>query len=85
MKKINKGYKVFISYKYMDSSVWQLPDRKDVELGRTTARNYVDIIQEYFEDSSHINKGEKKTERTYLISKKKQLLLSCAIRSTIVV
>ena len=62
MKKINKGYKVFISYKYKDSSVWQLPDRKDVELGRTTARNYVDIIQEYFEDSSHINKGEKDGE-----------------------
>lgn len=62
MKKINKGYKVFISYKYKDISVLQLQDRKDVEIGRTTARNYVDIIQEYFEDSSHINKGEKDGE-----------------------
>lgn len=62
MAKINKGYKVFISYKYGDSSVFQIPNRKVEEFGLTTARNYVDIIQECFEDSSHINKGEKDGE-----------------------
>ena len=61
-KKINKGYKVFISYKYKDNSVKQIPTRTDEELGLTTARNYVDIIQERFEDLSHINKGEKDGE-----------------------
>ena len=62
MNKINKGYKVFISYKYKDSSVKQIPGRYDEGLWRTTARNYVDIIQEKFEDLSHINKGEKDGE-----------------------
>ena len=62
MNKINKGYKVFISYKYKDSSVKQIPDRYDEELWRTTARNYVDIIQEKFEVLTHINKGEKDGE-----------------------
>lgn len=58
---VNKGYKVFISYKYADSSVFQIPERKD-ENGLTTARHYVDIIQENFEDMKHINKGEKDGE-----------------------
>ena len=62
MGKINKGYKVFISYKYGDSSVLQLPQRYDKETMLTTARHYVDIIQEAFEDMSHINKGEKDGE-----------------------
>lgn len=62
MNKINKGYKVFISYKYGDTSVYQIPNRKVEEYGMTTARNYVDIIQDNFEHMSHINKGEKDGE-----------------------
>lgn len=61
LSKVNKGYKVFISYKYADSSVFQMPDRKD-EGGYSTARHYVDIIQEKLEYLDYINKGEKDGE-----------------------
>ncbi|MCO6505675.1 MAG: TIR domain-containing protein [Snodgrassella sp.] len=55
------GYKVFISYKYLDNSVRQLSPL-DI-FNKTTARDYVDIIQKKFErDGIHINKGEKDDE-----------------------
>lgn len=55
------GNKVFISYKYSDDFVKQL--RLNNFFHTTTARDYVDIIQNKFErDGIHINKGEKDNE-----------------------
>ncbi|AYO55225.1 TIR domain-containing protein [Acinetobacter wuhouensis] len=51
------GNKVFISYKYADSSVQRLITTSSWE--QTTPRNYVDIIQQkVFPKYGHINKGE---------------------------
>lgn len=48
-----KGKKVFISYKHADSDVQQLPN-----IINTTVRDYVNILQDMFEDTPHIYKGE---------------------------
>lgn len=59
------GNKIFISYKYSDDNVTQLTNNLFVGYGqaKTTARDYVDIIQKKLErDGIHINKGEKDNE-----------------------
>mgnify|MGYP000944583072 FL=1 len=48
--------KIFISYKYADNKVLNLPDRFP-----TTVRDYVDLIQDAI-GTNHINKGEQDGE-----------------------
>jgi len=48
------GKKIFISYKYADSSVQKIRQMH----GLTTVRDYVDVIQDMITDEDHINKGE---------------------------
>jgi len=50
------GNKIFVSYKYMDSMVKDIPYKKDE--GLTTARHYVDEIQKLMSSTQHIYKGE---------------------------
>jgi len=49
------GKKIFISYKYLDDQVEPLPN---VYFEKTTARHYVDQIQEKLDNEDHVNKGE---------------------------
>ena len=51
------GHKIFVSYKYADDLVENLPGQQN-----STARSYVDELENYFDDSSHIYKGESNGE-----------------------
>lgn len=53
------GRKIFVSYKYADSLVEALPS---VFFVQTTARHYVDKLQELLEEDDHIYKGENDDE-----------------------
>ena len=48
--------KIFVSYKYGDSSVLHIP--RQGEYDATTARHYVDVLQAHIDANDHINKGE---------------------------
>ena len=51
------GHKIFVSYKYADDQVANLPGQWN-----STVRDYVDKLEDYFDSSSHIYKGESSGE-----------------------
>jgi hypothetical protein len=51
------GHKIFVSYKYADDQVANLPGQWN-----STARDYVDKLEDYFDSSSYIYKGESSGE-----------------------
>ena len=50
------GRKIFVSYKHNDMAVARIGGYP------TTARKYVDILEQYFDEGDHIYKGEKDNE-----------------------
>lgn len=48
--------KIFVSYKYGDTSVLHIPKPNEITI--TTARHYVDVLQEHLDANDYINKGE---------------------------
>ena len=51
------GHKIFVSYKYADDQVANLAGQSN-----STVRDYVDKLEDYFDSSSHIYKGESSGE-----------------------
>lgn len=60
------GYKIFVSYKYKDNSVYPLSSTRSgfpFPYGNpTTVRDYVDKLETYFDHTSNIYKGESDNE-----------------------
>ncbi len=60
------GYKIFVSYKYKDNSVYPLSSYRNgfpFPYGNpTTVRDYVDKLEAYFDHTSNIYKGESDDE-----------------------
>lgn len=59
---MEEGHKIFISYKFHDTDVFQQPDHKLFEgrpVGQRTPRDYVNVLEEYIKDySPHYFKAE---------------------------
>jgi len=70
-----KGKKIFISYKHKDADVLKLPD-----IIETTARDYVNVLQEMFEETPHIFKAE---EDDNDLSKFKDITIESKLRDKI--
>lgn len=58
------GYKIFVSYKHEDDSVYPLQTSLSLYslFNTTTARDYVNKLESYFDHTSNIYKGEKDGE-----------------------
>ena len=56
------GHKIFVSYKYADDQVANLSGQRN-----STVRDYVDKLENYFDSSSHIYKGESSGEDLSLL------------------
>ena len=57
------GYKIFVSYKYADDSIYPLSDPLSrFSFNRSTVRDYVDRLESYFDYTSNIYKGESDNE-----------------------
>ncbi len=55
----SSGHKIFISYKYADSNVFQFNDLDRMFRKQDTVRSYVDYLEDYLKNNSyHIYKGE---------------------------
>lgn len=54
------GKKIFVSYKYADNDVKNLANKPWYE--STTVRDYVDLLEQYFETTDDIYKGESDDE-----------------------
>lgn len=58
----SSGHKIFVSYKYADSNVYQLNDLYNPFRKQDTVRTYVDYLEDYLNNSYHIYKGESDNE-----------------------
>ena len=60
------GYKIFVSYKYKDNSIYPLSNSRSSFpfpfCNTTTVRDYVDKLESYFDHTSNIYKGESDNE-----------------------
>jgi hypothetical protein len=56
------GKKIFISYKYADEDVCPLKDPLPEMFEHTTVRDYVDLLQRYFNQTDDLNKAERDGE-----------------------
>lgn len=55
------GYKIFVSYKYKDDSVFPISNYNNMisyYSGESTVRDYVDKLESYFDHTNNIYKGE---------------------------
>ena len=56
-------YKIFVSYKYTDDSVYPLSNPLNmISFNRSTVRDYVDNLESYFDHTNNIYKGESDDE-----------------------
>ena len=56
------SYKIFVSYKYRDTSVYPLKSYVDEILSPTKVRDYVDKLEKFFDKTNNIYKGESDDE-----------------------
>ena len=57
------GYKIFVSYKYSDDSIYPLSNPLNMSsYNRCSVRDYVDKLESYFDHTSNIYKGESDNE-----------------------